>query len=73
MPLPVPFGFGQWQLFDLEKDPGEVTDLSNKFPDVKEGLIGEWNNYAKHNEVYDHHGHYDSFYRKSFKPDEGAD
>ena len=66
--LPQPFGTGQWQLYDLEKDPGETTDVSDKNPDVKETLIKEWNEYAKQNDVYDHRGHYDSVYRASFKP-----
>jgi arylsulfatase len=71
--LPQPFGTGQWQLYDLEKDPGETTDVSDKFPDVKNGLIRAWNDYAKQNDVYDHHGHYDSVYRSSFKPQDEAD
>jgi arylsulfatase A-like enzyme len=65
--LPVPMGSGQWELYDLEKDPGETNDLSSQFPEVKEQLIGAWNEYAKQNEVYDHNGHYDSLYRQSFK------
>lgn len=66
--LPQPFGTGQWQLYDLEKNPGETTDLSLQYPEVKESLIKEWNEYAKENEVYDHRGHYDSLYRASFEP-----
>ena len=64
--LPVPMGSGQWELYDLEKDPGESTDLSSQFPEVKEELINAWMDYARQNNVYDHHGHYDSLYRKSF-------
>ena len=71
--LPQPFGTGQWQLFDLEKDPGETTDLSGKFPEVKEALIKSWNEYAQHNQVYDHKGHYDSLYRASFRPENDDD
>jgi arylsulfatase len=66
--LAQPFGTGQWQLCDLEKDPGETTDVSDKFPDIKNELIKAWNDYAKQNNVYDHQGHYDSVYRASFKP-----
>jgi arylsulfatase len=65
--LPVPMGSGQWELYDLEKDPGETTDLTALFPEVKEQLINAWNEYAKQNEVHDHKGHYDSLYRRSFK------
>lgn len=64
--LPVPMGSGQWELYDLEKDPGESTDLSSQFSEVKEELINAWMDYARQNTVYDHHGHYDSLYRKSF-------
>jgi arylsulfatase len=67
--LPQPFATGQWQLFDLQKDPAETTDLSAQFPQVKEELIKAWNAYAKENGVYDHKGHYDSVYRKSYIPE----
>jgi len=64
--LPPPMGTGAWQLYDLEKDPAETTDLSSQSSDIREKLIQEWNDYAKKNEVFDHRGHYDSLYRKSF-------
>jgi arylsulfatase A-like enzyme len=67
---PIPFGTGQWQLFDLEKDPGETTDLSAAHPDIKEQLVKSWNEYATTNEVYDHRGHYDSVYKKGYAPKE---
>lgn len=63
--LPQPMGVGVWQLYDHEKDPAETTDLSAKYPDVKKKLISKWNDYARVNEVYDHHGHFDTIYRKS--------
>jgi arylsulfatase A-like enzyme len=71
--LPVPFGTGQWQLFNLENDPGETTDLSDKFPEIKNDLIKSWDAYAKHNNVYDHNGHFDSLYRASYVPHEKND
>jgi arylsulfatase A-like enzyme len=64
--LPVPMASGEWELYDIEKDPGETTDLSAQFPEIKQQLITAWNEYARQNEVYDHHGHYDSLYRNSF-------
>ena len=63
--LPQPMGVGVWQLYDLEKDPAETTDLSAKYPDVKKKLISKWNDYARVNEVHDHQGHFDTIYRKS--------
>ena len=71
--LPVPFGTGEWQLYDLQKDPGETHDLSQQFPDMKQQLISDWNNYAKENEVYDHRGHFDSVYRAAFRPENEGD
>jgi arylsulfatase len=68
--LPKPMGTGVWQLYDIEKDPAETTDLSAQFPDVKKKLINKWNKYAKQNEVFDHKGHFDELYRKSFVPKE---
>jgi arylsulfatase len=71
--LPKPYGTGQWQLYDLEKDPGETIDLSGKFPAVKNELIRCWLDYARKNDVYDHHGHYDSLYLNIFKPENEDD
>ena len=68
--LPQPMGTGEWQLYDLEKDPAETTDLSAQFPGIKEQLINSWTEYAKLNEVHDHQGHFDTLYRKSFLPPE---
>ncbi|TRX34197.1 arylsulfatase [Flavobacterium sp. ZT3R18] len=68
--LPQPMGTGEWQLYDIEKDPAETTDLSTQFPDIRKKLINEWNDYARKNEVYDHKGHFDALYRKSFVPKE---
>jgi arylsulfatase len=64
--LPQPMGSGNWELYDLEKDPGETTDLSAQFPEVKQQMIDAWNEYAKQNSVHDHQGHYDAFYRNRF-------
>ncbi len=64
--LPLPMGTGEWQLYDLDKDPAETTDLSGQYPDVKAQLLDAWNKYARDNDVHDHQGHYDSLYRESF-------
>ena len=64
--LPIPFATGQWQLYDLEKDPGETTDISEKLPEIRDALIKDWNDYAKRNELFDHKGHYDSIYRAAY-------
>jgi arylsulfatase A-like enzyme len=66
--LPAPLGSGTWQLYDLKTDPGETTDLSEVHPDIRQSLVEAWNEYAKHNEVYDHKAHYDTIYLRTFAP-----
>lgn len=68
--LPKPFGSGEWQLYDLEKDPGETTDLSKQYPGIKEDMLKGWNSYVQQNNVLDHKGHYDSAYRKLYNVDD---
>jgi arylsulfatase A-like enzyme len=63
--LAKPFGNGTWQLYDLEKDPGEIKDLSQQFPAKRDSLINDWMQYAKENGVIDHKGFYDAFMQKS--------
>jgi len=46
-----PFGAGQWQLFDLEDDPGETKDLASQRPDIRDLLAGHWDEYVKTNNV----------------------
>jgi len=49
--LPKPYGTGDWQLFDLSSDPGELNDISASHPKVFQQLISDWQNYAKTNGV----------------------
>jgi arylsulfatase len=63
--LAKPFGTGTWQLYDLEKDPGEINDLSQQFPAKRDSLINDWMQYAKENGVIDHKGVFDAFFQKS--------
>jgi arylsulfatase len=65
--LPQPMGTGDWELFDLESDPGEMHDLSAQHPELKQELMDAWEQYALENDVHDHQGHYDSLYRRSFQ------
>ena len=44
--VPPPFGQGEWQLFDLAKDPGERDDLSRTHPQKLEALKTAWKQYA---------------------------
>ncbi|ARN55653.1 arylsulfatase [Sedimentisphaera salicampi] len=43
---------GQWYLYDIEKDPCELNDLSEKFPKLKKKMIELWDSWAKKNGVY---------------------
>lgn len=42
-----PFGQDEWQLYNLKKDPAEITDLSKKMPRLKKEMIDIWNSYAE--------------------------
>jgi arylsulfatase len=45
--VPKPYGTGEWQLFDLAKDPGEANDLARSMPDKLRTLQAAWDRYAK--------------------------
>ena len=49
--LPIPFGKGDWELFNLNEDPSESIDISNKFPEKRNELITAWEEYSKNNGV----------------------
>jgi len=44
--IAAPFGTGDWQLFDVAKDPGESNDVSDQFPNVTQDLADKWDSYA---------------------------
>lgn len=45
--VPAPRGSGQWELYDLARDPGETTDLAARFPRRLDGLVRDWTRYAE--------------------------
>lgn len=45
--VPKPYGAGEWQLFDVDEDPGEAADLSKQMPDKLKSLIAAWDQYAE--------------------------
>lgn len=49
--LCAPYGSGDWQLFDLETDPGETRDLASAQPQIRDQLAGHWEDYAAANNV----------------------
>ncbi len=46
-----PYGAGQWQLFDLKADPAETRDLASENSQIRDQMIGHWDEYAKGNNV----------------------
>jgi len=42
-----PNGSGHWELYDLQRDPGERHDISSKYPEKKKALVASWDSYAK--------------------------
>ena len=43
----LPYGPGEWELFDIYLDPGETTDLASQHPKKLEELKADWESYAK--------------------------
>jgi arylsulfatase len=64
--MPEPFGSGEWELFDLKSDPGEIHDLSMEYPELKKELMEAWEAYSERNEVFDHKGRFDAIYRQLY-------
>ncbi len=51
--MPEPNGTGEWELFDLKRDPGELNDLGKKHPKKLKELVARWEHYKKDNGVLD--------------------
>ena len=45
--FPEPYGSGEWQLYDLASDPGDVHDLASEEPERLEELIEAWQAWSK--------------------------
>jgi arylsulfatase len=45
--LPIPFGNGDWELFNLAEDPAESIDLTEQFPEIRNELIAAWEEYSE--------------------------
>jgi arylsulfatase len=44
--IPMPYGTGEWMLFNVAKDPGEANDLSKNLPKKLQTLMAAWDKYA---------------------------
>ena len=51
--MPTPNGTGEWELFDLKQDPGELNDLGEKYPQKLNELVARWEQYKQNNGVLD--------------------
>ncbi|MCY1433546.1 hypothetical protein D9M71_495770 [compost metagenome] len=49
--LKPPYGTGEWQLYNLAKDPTEEQDLSSRNPEKVAELASDWDAYAARNHV----------------------
>jgi arylsulfatase len=49
--MPQPYGSGEPELYNLDSDPGETTNLAKEQPDLLAQLILNWQHYAKENGV----------------------
>jgi len=47
----APYGPSRWELFNLREDPGEIYDLSDQYPEMKDELITLWDEYVAENGV----------------------
>ena len=44
--LAEPYGSGDWQLYRLDEDPGEVRDLADEHPETVAELVEAWERWA---------------------------
>ncbi|ESK89863.1 arylsulfatase [Moniliophthora roreri MCA 2997] len=44
-------GKGDWELYDLSKDPGETRDLTSEYPEKVKELLVLWDEYVRQNGV----------------------
>jgi arylsulfatase len=51
--MPKPFGGGDWELFNLKDDPGELNDLSTQQSTKRQNMIAQWEKYKLENGVLD--------------------
>ena len=51
--MPPPFGKGEWELFNVAMDPGELNDLGGEHPGRVEEMVDLWEQYEEDNGVLD--------------------
>lgn len=50
---PLPYGDGQWHLYDITNDPGETDDVSAQHPELFEEMQAEYEQYADRVGIYE--------------------
>ncbi|MFT6033218.1 MAG: arylsulfatase A-like enzyme [Arenicella sp.] len=56
----IPYGDGDWRLFDIQNDPGETDNLSRQRPALFQQLLSDYNHYAATHGVLPMPAEYDS-------------
>jgi arylsulfatase A-like enzyme len=51
--MPHPFASGEWELYNLKKDPGETNDLSSEYPQKTQEMVAMWEQYKEDNTILD--------------------
>lgn len=49
--LAAEHGAAEWELYNLENDPAELTNLAGERPEVLEDMLQSWREYVEHNGV----------------------
>lgn len=49
--MEIPYGTGEWELYNLEQDISESINLADSYPEVMIQMIEHWHNYEKQNNV----------------------
>ncbi|PWY94609.1 putative arylsulfatase [Aspergillus sclerotioniger CBS 115572] len=63
--LPPPRGEGKWELYDLEKDLGEVNDLSEERPEKLVEMIAHYETYFQESGMFDSYSVFQEELKKS--------
>lgn len=50
--LGAEYSDAEWQLFNVDQDPTETTDVSDQFPEVRARMIEKWEDVARRNGVF---------------------
>ena len=49
--IPSPIGTGEWELFNVARDPGEQSNLAKSEPARMKIMLDDWDRYVRANNV----------------------